>query len=279
MTHPPATSTRTIWGLDPLQLLARYWAQYGVQVVRQGEPSQIVKHAELYLLTDPRSLPLFKLDSAMETLSWVEPHVLFVRVHDTRERTYRERVLAGADDSFKGFRREYDEPGRLARVALTPEREVAELWQRSKSPLDGWRRMRRFIPRHERASLSIHGTVYDRISDEEVALFLQELVQTWHRPDSTVTRCRAVGGDEGRQRTHIWADREASVHESARIIGPVWIGAGRRLTADDTVVGPRRAVGRPRPSGARRADPVAQHRAEFPAAGTGRAAEAGAFQP
>src|SRR3954464_1373384 len=65
-TAPSLPSTafdgpRTIWGLDPLQLHTRFWAAHGVQVVRQGEPSQIVKHAELFLLTDPRLLTIFKL--------------------------------------------------------------------------------------------------------------------------------------------------------------------------------------------------------------------------
>jgi hypothetical protein len=34
-----------------------------VQVVRQGEPSPIVSHAELFLLTEPRTLVLFQLQS------------------------------------------------------------------------------------------------------------------------------------------------------------------------------------------------------------------------
>ncbi|MDB5171901.1 MAG: putative glycosyltransferase, partial [Phycisphaerales bacterium] len=58
----PAAQTgplRTVWGLDPLQLHNRYWAAHGVQVVAQGEPSEIVKHAELYLLVGPGSLALF----------------------------------------------------------------------------------------------------------------------------------------------------------------------------------------------------------------------------
>ena len=46
MPTPPAPQ-RTIWGLDPSQLHTRYWASNGVQVVRQGEPSEIVKHAEV----------------------------------------------------------------------------------------------------------------------------------------------------------------------------------------------------------------------------------------
>src|SRR3954465_4832115 len=82
---------RTIWGLDPFQLYTRFWAAHGVQVVRQGEPSPIVRHAELFLLTEPRSLVLFRLAPLMEVLNWVDPQVLFVRLHDTREKTYREQ--------------------------------------------------------------------------------------------------------------------------------------------------------------------------------------------
>src|SRR5687768_278621 len=96
-------SKRTIWGLDPLQIHVRYWAAHGVQVVRQGEPSQIVRHAELYLLTDPRSLVLFKLAPVMDPLNWIKPQVLFVRIHDTRERGYRERVVTDTEDRFRRF--------------------------------------------------------------------------------------------------------------------------------------------------------------------------------
>src|SRR6187549_1600638 len=86
---PPA-APRTLWGLDPFQLYTRFWAAQGVQVVRQGEPSPIIRHAELYLLTEPRSLVLFKLAPAMDILNWVSPQVLFVRLRDTREKSYRE---------------------------------------------------------------------------------------------------------------------------------------------------------------------------------------------
>src|SRR5688500_19690526 len=50
-----SSAPRTIWGLDPFQLYTRYWAAMGVQVVRQGEPSPIVSHAELFLLTEPKT--------------------------------------------------------------------------------------------------------------------------------------------------------------------------------------------------------------------------------
>src|SRR5437667_4702991 len=102
-TRAPAIPAGTVWGLDALQLHARYWATHGVQVVRQGEPSQIVRHAELYLLIDPRSLTIFKLAPLIEPLSWIGPQVLFVRLHDKRERGYRERVVTDRFDRFVRF--------------------------------------------------------------------------------------------------------------------------------------------------------------------------------
>src|SRR3712207_5301838 len=107
VASPPAPAPqqpRTLWGLDPFQIYTRFWAAHGVQVVRQGEPSPIVKHAELFLLTEPRTLVLFKLQSVvMDALNWVKPQVLFLRLHDTRERPYREQVVTDDDDRFVKF--------------------------------------------------------------------------------------------------------------------------------------------------------------------------------
>src|SRR5438046_2807996 len=124
-----AAASRTIWGLDAFALYARFWAAHGVQVVRQAEPSPIVRHAELFLLTDPGLLVLFSLSPVMDVLNWVNPQVLFLRLHDTREKIYREHVLTDEHDRFVRFERVYDTNAPLARVVLTPEREIAELWQ------------------------------------------------------------------------------------------------------------------------------------------------------
>src|SRR5690349_21472019 len=181
---PPANGdARTIWGLDPIQLHTRFWAAHGVQVVRQGEPSEIVRHAELYLLIENDALSLFKLAPLMDALNWVKPQVLFVRLHDSRERQYREHVLLDAAGKFVKFQRVYDAASRMTRVALTPDRDVAQLWQSAANPLTGWRRLRRFVPRHDRATRSIAGNVYDRHDDREVAWFVHDLMQVWKRPD------------------------------------------------------------------------------------------------
>ncbi|HEX8341224.1 MAG TPA: hypothetical protein VF624_09970, partial [Tepidisphaeraceae bacterium] len=143
-------TSQTIWGLDPVQLHAHYWASMGVQVVRQGEPSQIVKHAELYLLTDPRTLPMFRLKPVISTLEWVQPHLMTLRLIDTREQAYRERAVSDDTGRFLRFERVYDASGRVTRLMLTPERELAELWMAAPDPVVGYRRIKRFVPRHER---------------------------------------------------------------------------------------------------------------------------------
>src|SRR5256885_16903999 len=99
------SAPRTIWGLDPIQLHTRFWAAHGVQVVRQGEPSQIVSHAELFLLTDPRSLVIFKLAPVMDVLNWIEPTVLFIRLPDTRERGDCEKGVTDQSGPFVRFQR------------------------------------------------------------------------------------------------------------------------------------------------------------------------------
>jgi lipopolysaccharide/colanic/teichoic acid biosynthesis glycosyltransferase len=232
-TLAPPAPPRTIWGLDPIQLHTRYWASLGVQVMRQGEPAEVVPQAELFLLTDPRSLPLFKLSDVMDVLNWVDPTVLFIRLHDPRERSYRERVVTDSGDRFVRFQRIYESADRLARVVLTSDRAIAQLWQKSPDPITGWRRLRRFVKRTERVTLSINGTVHDRLSNEEIAGFMHALVKVWKRPDSVVQRAKARPRDRG-----VWMDRESRVEPGARLIGNVWVGAGRSLPADTTIVGP-----------------------------------------
>jgi lipopolysaccharide/colanic/teichoic acid biosynthesis glycosyltransferase len=263
---PGAPEFRTIWGLDPVQLHTRYWASLGVQVVRQGEPSEIVKHAELYLLTDPGSLTLFKLSLLMDSLNWVRPQVLFVRLHDARERGYRENAVTDSHGNFVRFQRLYDASQSLTRVVMTPDREVAQLWQSAPDPLTGWRRLRRFSKRTQRATQTIAGSVYDRNDSREVSWFVHDLVQAWKRPDSTVLRARQVtessafdgfgkltaGGFDkltaggldkltaGKLRSSapVWRDAQARIHQGVKFIGPVWVGAGREVEAGATVIGP-----------------------------------------
>jgi lipopolysaccharide/colanic/teichoic acid biosynthesis glycosyltransferase len=231
--RPVPVPMRTVWGLDSAALHNRYWAAHGIQVVRQGEPSEIVRDAELYLLIDPRSLVLFRLPRVIEILNWIKPRVLFLRLHDDRERGYRERVVTDDSDRFVRFQRLYDSTAdlRLARAVLTPDQEIARLWQAAPDPRSGWRRLRTYTPRHDRMTLSIDGRVFDRSLDDEIALYLQHLLKSWKRPDSTIDRAQSLEPE-------IWKDPKSQIDSDARFIGPVWVGAGRKVAAGTTVIGP-----------------------------------------
>lgn len=223
----------TIWGLDPTQLHDRFWAARGIQVVRQGEPSQIVRHAELFLLADPRTLAIFRIGHLVDQLSWLKPEVLFIRLHGSRDHGYREFALTGDRGEFRGFRRVYGDLSRhLTRVALTPDRRVAELWQSAPDPGTGWRMLRRSVPRGRRSTVSLDASVYERTNPQEVMQCMRDLVQVWKTPDATVNRIRRWTGA-------VWADRESRLDQSVRFLGPVWVGAGRNVPESiNSVIGP-----------------------------------------
>ena len=175
---------------------------------------------------------MFKLRRAIEHLIWVKPDVLFVRLHDDRERGYRERVVTGPDARFVRFERIYGgSDSRLARVGLTPDRGLAQLWQNCPDARSGWRVLREEVTRSLRSVVSVNGAVYDREQDSEVMQFVRGLVASWKTPSSTVGRAR---GDRG----SVWADVSATIGDDAMFIGPTWVGAGRRVSFPTSIVGP-----------------------------------------
>jgi lipopolysaccharide/colanic/teichoic acid biosynthesis glycosyltransferase len=227
-----AESLHTVWGLDPLQLHARFWAARGIQVVRQGERSEIIPHAELYLLADPRTIALFRITEVTEQLAWLDSEVLFLRLADSRDHGYRELAETDGHGRFVRFVRDYGGgDSRLARVGITPERDVARLWQSCSSPREGWRTLRRRIPHGERWTMSVNGRVYDRKSEEEVAAFVRDLVQTWHEPDSTIRGIQQIARG-------VWGPAGTKLPSDTKYRAPLWIGAGRDLPRDAMLVGP-----------------------------------------
>ena len=224
--------TPTVWGLRPEQLHDRYWASRGVQVVRCGEQISLSSDAKLFLLTDDRSLFVFSLAPISDTLSWLKPSLMFIRLHDTVEHGYREQVLADEEGRFLSFKRQYQDADiRLNRLCLTPRREVAEAWQQAGGLREGWRQLRLSVPRKKRAAVSLEGEVYRGDDENEMMLYLRSLVQVWRRPDATIPRARQVLDG-------VWADGEAMPTADTRFIGKVWVGCGRKLGGVRSVVGP-----------------------------------------
>ena len=222
----------TVWGMTPVELHDRFWASRGVQVVRPGERSQIIQKAELFLLLDTRLLTVFGLRPLVDQLSWVRPDAMWVRINDKRPRGYREKVITNEQGHFERFERDYGgSDSRLTRVALTPSPGIAELWQSAHSAHEGWKELKRSIPKTRRFTMSIAGRTYDRDADAEIRQLMRDLIETWKRPDSTVDRADKI-------QKNVWGDPLARVNKGINFIGPVWIGAGRELDSSTNVVGP-----------------------------------------
>ncbi len=232
MIQAATIQEHTVWGLTPADVHARYWASRGVQVVVPGRASEVVPHAELYLLTDPRTLCIFRVASILDTIAWLSPTVYDVRLLDPRQSGYREEVLANPDGRFVKFRRVYrGADHRVARVTLTTDPEVARLWQNAPTTKVARAAIANVVPRTARFTGRARGRVYNGSDPEECGAFLRDLVREWPRPDATIDRVRRV-------RDGVWADSTARVDSSASFVGPVWIGAGRELPGGASAVGP-----------------------------------------
>jgi lipopolysaccharide/colanic/teichoic acid biosynthesis glycosyltransferase len=227
----PATAPPTIWGLTPHQIHDRFWAAFGVQVVRRGEPSEIVEGAELFLLCEPATLVIFRLPEIVDTLYWLEPRLLVLRLRDTRPRAYSERAVTDGDRLVR-FERVYrDARARSVRVALTTDPKLAKAWQNAPHEVAPWRWLRAQVPSDLRLVRAASARVYDEGDDAQVMECLRDLMRYWTHPAATVGRVLSpVAG--------LWCDATAGVGDGVRCVGPVWVGAGRRLEPGLRVVGP-----------------------------------------
>ena len=223
---------QTLWGLHLAELHDRFWAAKGVQVVRVGERSAIVPHAELFLLSDARTLVIFRPAPLLDRMHWLAPDLVGVRLSDRRSRGYTERVEADAGGRFRRFARVYEgtDP-HLARVGLTTDPEIARIWQSAESPRAAWQRLRLSIAPQARFGVRLDGRVFSAESAEDCALFVRELVRAWPHPDATVDRLDTP-------KPRVWSHASAQVHPDALVRGPLWIGAGRALCPTDIAVGP-----------------------------------------
>lgn len=225
------TDVPTIWGLTPWQAYDRFWAAYGVQVVRQHDSSEVVEGVELYLLCEERTLVLFSLQLVLDTLHWMDPQALVLRLRDARPRPYRE-IAVTADDRLVRFERVYrDSRGRSTRVAITRNRELARAWQSAPTHESPWRWLRSQVPASRRAVRRVDSRVYDGSDDTQVMECLTDILRRWRRPDATIRRA-------GETRPGVWADPESVLSSTCRLEGPVWIGAGRSVDAGVVVAGP-----------------------------------------
>ena len=234
-TEPVRTTQASLptgWGLTPEQVHDRYWAARGVHVVRQGELAEIPDEAELYLLTGPRTLVMFRVRRFLELLSWAKPDVLYVRIRNQRDHGYRESAVTDEDGQFVRFKRSYgSSDSRLARVAFTADPGLARLWQLAPDARTAWRQVREHSSRKKREARSITARVYDATTDDDVAAFVRDVIQHWKHPDTIIPGLRKVAAG-------VFAAEGTRVDPGVTFAGPLWIGAGRHVERPLSLIGP-----------------------------------------
>ncbi|HYO07777.1 MAG TPA: sugar transferase [Tepidisphaeraceae bacterium] len=231
--RPARAELPTVWGLDPVQLHDRFWAARGVCVVRPNDQTPIPQRADLFMLTDDRTLVLFPLRQAVDQLYWVKPEVLFIRLRGRPPKVYRELIRQDASARFLKFERDYGTTaGATARVALTRDRRVAELWQTTDGSGKVWRELRRQTRQIRGQTVRIVGQHYDRGSDHDLDLLVNHLVERWRTPTATIDGPREL-------RPGVWASGAGGgVEPSVRVVGRAWVGVGREVSGQQTLIGP-----------------------------------------
>jgi lipopolysaccharide/colanic/teichoic acid biosynthesis glycosyltransferase len=168
----------------------------------------------------------------LSVLLWTAQRPAVARVVQDEDHRVCETVIANADHSFVRIDRFHQRHrADLSRVAITSSRELAQSWQSLQEPAQAWRQIRSAADRRGNFPRTLPGLVFDRKDPDEVDGFARSLPQFWTRPSS------AIQGIECSD-SRVWKPSHADVAMNARIIGSVWIGAGRSVAADDVIAGP-----------------------------------------
>ncbi len=241
-TTPPAetcAAASRIWGLSADQLHDAFWRARGVQVVRWGEPRELERAADAYLLLDPGQLVLFDLPALVDRLIWHNARVTRLRLIEPAY-PYHEQIVADDDGRVRRIERRYESAHWAShRVVLTTSRLFARRWMNATSARAAWLAVRRSVSWAEVDHCRRPGAAFiaGRLAEER--RFIDELVRRWPTPDQSIAGLEEVEPGVWREMgaTHLpgairvaplwlgYEDREASLDDAA-LVGPAWVGDG-----------------------------------------------------
>ncbi|MEM9063996.1 MAG: sugar transferase [Planctomycetota bacterium] len=222
----------TVWGLEPVELHDRYWASARVRVVRPGGPAPEKRGPSMYLLCGPEDLVLFKLHPIVRRFVWAQAKMVRLRISDPAGERYSERVVTDAEGRISGIKRIYGGTLRgSVRVVLTPSYRVAEAWARSEEPVSAFRAARVEAGRDAILALTTRGRTLNAGSTHEQEAFVRELTQVWREVGAALDGVYEFA-------PRVWLHETAEIAQSARLVGPLWIGGAASIGADQIRVGP-----------------------------------------
>jgi len=228
-----APATRTLWGANVGTIHDRYWASRGLQAIRRGESSVDPNGPNVFLLTTRNALLLFDPKPIVNRLMWLRARSLRLRIDDVGHAPYEENVLLDPEGDVDAIRRAYRLRGRAAtRAWITTDRSVAEAWAALPDQPLVWKSLERRVGLDSPPPPATSpGIVFDRHDEQHRGEFVRHLLRHWPTPE--VLFPGAFIFDHG-----VVAHESSVIEPGARVVGPVWIGAGVRVRSEDVIVGP-----------------------------------------
>ena len=221
-----ATETGKVWGLDARGLHDRFWAARGVRIIRRGVGTLRGVCPDTFLLLERDDLVLFDPPATANRL-------VSVRLTERGRDGYTERVIADDANRLVSLRRLYTAPVHSeCRLFVTSDPALAWLWHQSSGRRAGFREVRFAAGLDRYRQTSRRGRYFDGSDPDAARRFVVALMKRW---DDVEAGCSGVSARE----SGVWIHQSASVEPGARFVGPVWIGAGVRVEAQQVVVGPR----------------------------------------
>ena len=219
----------TMWGLGSRDLHEAWWRCKGVTCVRRGNQLAVARDAELYMLLEDDQLLVFELREVISQIAWNPAVPVRVRVIERSHEAYREQVVLDEAGDVIGIRRAYSPDEKTAyRVILTTNRRVAAVWSGARNRREALHTIRGITS--SRASNSrVTGHCFDAKLADDATKFIERLVAEWDDPSRSIDGIKKIG--EG-----IFVSASFERAESAKFVGPVWIG--HRADLPKVVVGP-----------------------------------------
>lgn len=245
---PAESSPPVFWGFDHTALHDRFWASRGVQVVRPGmllgrksgsEPRPRKKdpgkrrRGDFYLLLGNDDLVLFRLAALLDRFSWLKPRAMRLRLVEQEPDPYIETVESDDSGHLTRIRRQYHSRSLATQQAwLTADGSLARLWAQSEGTSDAKASIKTRLKQEAIVPAKVQARLF-KISDDapHIDQFLLLLQRLWHRPGATLDGVYEFSPG-------IWVHEQARAAPNARLIAPLWIGAGVRIQGQAVVVGP-----------------------------------------
>lgn len=227
---PDDLAPPVIWGHTPLGMHDRFWAGRRVAVVRPGDGLLSSDGPRLYLLIPDDLGVTFEFGNIARQFAWMMTKAARLRIVEKTSGEYAERVVAHGD-RFGSIRRDYRARTRSTVQAwLTCDRRLAGRWAEAPDAREAHAMMKRATKKEGRLVVRAVGNVIDfRTAAPEHVMNL--LLRAWRRPGETFKGLYEY--DAG-----VWVHESSRIDPTARLVGPVWVGAGVDVPRDAVVVGP-----------------------------------------